>query len=117
MPSKGPWNRILTLSADEIRAIGLKTEVVKKQTEPTVLRLFGNTDYDPAYVTVVRTQFDSRVDQVLVDFGYIVKNGRPATRALQHRPCRGQEQLRGGDQPVGSRQKSARLQDRTGQDE
>ena len=72
-----PWNRILTLSDKEIRAIGLKTAVVKKQTEPTVLRLFGNTDYDPAYVTVVRTQFDSRVDKVLVDFGTIVKVDDP----------------------------------------
>ena len=76
-PSKGPWNRILSLSDKEIRAIGLKTAVVKKQTEPTVLRLFGNTDYDPAYVTVVRTQFDSRVDKVLVDYGTIVKVDDP----------------------------------------
>ena len=38
-------------------------------------KLFGTTDYDPAYVTVVRTQFDSRVDQVLVDFGSPVKKG------------------------------------------
>lgn len=76
-PSKGPWNRILSLSDKEVRAIGLKTAVVKKQTEPTVLRLFGNTDYDPAYVTVVRTQFDSRVDKVLVDYGTIVKVDDP----------------------------------------
>ncbi len=76
-PGKGSWNQILTLTTDEIRAIGLKTEVVKKQTEPTLLRLFGNTDYDPAYLTVVRTQFESRVDKVLVDFGSIVKVGDP----------------------------------------
>ncbi len=73
--SKGPWNRILVLSDNEIRSIGLKTATVKQQTEPTVLKLFGTTDYDPAYVTVVRTQFDSRVDQVLVDFGSPVKKG------------------------------------------
>ena len=48
---------------------------MKQQTEPTALKLFGTTDYDPAYVTVVRTQFDSRVDQVLVDFGSPVKKG------------------------------------------
>ena len=75
--TRGPWNRILTLSTGEIRAIGLKTETVKRQTEPTVLRLFGTTDYDPARVTVVRTQFDSRVDQVLVDFGSPVQKGDP----------------------------------------
>jgi membrane fusion protein, heavy metal efflux system len=72
-----PWNRILTLTSDEIRAIGLKTEIVKNQTEPTVLRLFGATDYDPATVTVVRTQFDSRVEEVLVDFGNTVKVDTP----------------------------------------
>src|SRR5262249_3417472 len=43
----------------------------------TVLRLFGTTDYDPAKVTVVRTQFDSRVDEVLVDLGSQVKVGTP----------------------------------------
>jgi cobalt-zinc-cadmium efflux system membrane fusion protein len=75
--SKGPRDRTVSLNAAEIRAIGLKTEIVKQQTEPTVLPLFGNTDYDPAYVTVVRTQFDSRVDQVLVDLGMPVKKGDP----------------------------------------
>ena len=72
-----PWNRILTLTPDEIRAIGLKTEIVKEQTEPTELRLFGTTDYDPATVTVVRTQFDSRVEEVLVDLGNTVKVDTP----------------------------------------
>ena len=50
---------------------------VKQQTEPTILKLFGTTDYDPATVTVVRTQFDSRVDKVLVDLGSTVKKGDP----------------------------------------
>ncbi len=72
-----PWDRLLTLDAAQTRAIGLKTVEVKPQTEPTVLKLFGTTDYDPATVTVVRTQFDSRVDQVLVDLGSIVKTGDP----------------------------------------
>ena len=77
MRRKRPWNRILTLTSDEIRAIGLKTEAVKVQTKPTVLRLFGATDYDPAKVTVVRTQFDSRVEDVLVDLGNTVKVDTP----------------------------------------
>ena len=42
-----------------------------------MLKLFGTTDYDPAKVTVVRTQFDSRVDSVLVDLGTPVKQGTP----------------------------------------
>jgi cobalt-zinc-cadmium efflux system membrane fusion protein len=75
--SQTPWDRMLSLSAEQITAIGLKTVVVKPQTEPTVLKLFGTTDYDPAKVTVVRTQFDSRVDQVLVDLGSTVKTGDP----------------------------------------
>ncbi len=75
--SKIPWDRILTLDASQIETIGLKTVPVKQQTEPTILRLFGATDYDPATVTVVRTQFDSRVDKVLVDLGSTVKKGDP----------------------------------------
>jgi membrane fusion protein, heavy metal efflux system len=74
---EAPWDRLLTLDAAQARAIGLKAVAVKPQTEPTVLKLFGLTDYDPATVTVVRTQFDSRVDQVLVDYGSIVKDGTP----------------------------------------
>ena len=35
------------------------------------------TDYDPATVTIVRTQFDSRVDKVLVDLGSTVKIDDP----------------------------------------
>ena len=50
---------------------------VKQQTEPTVLKLFGMTDYDPAKVTIVRTQFDSRVDKVLVHLGSPVKKDDP----------------------------------------
>src|SRR5580704_5476152 len=35
-----PWDRLLTIDAAQERAIGLKTVVVKPQTEPTVLKLF-----------------------------------------------------------------------------
>ena len=41
------------------------------------MKLFGTTDYDPAKVTVVRTQFDSRVDKVLVDLGTTGQEGDP----------------------------------------
>ena len=51
---------------------------VLKQTDPTILPLFGVTDYVPATVTIVRTQFDNcRVNKVLVDLGSIVKKGDP----------------------------------------
>ena len=72
-----PWDRTLTLEDYQIESIGLKTVAVKQQTEPTILKLFGLTDYDPAKVTVIRTQFDSRVDSVLVDLGSTVKKGTP----------------------------------------
>jgi membrane fusion protein, heavy metal efflux system len=72
-----PWDRMLTLDAAEATAIGLATVKVVKQTEPMPLRLSGTTDYDPAKLTVVRTQFDSRVDRVLVDLGSTVKVGQP----------------------------------------
>ena len=75
--SKVPWDRILTLDASQSETIGLKTVPVKQQTEPTILKLFGTTDYDPATVTVVRTQFDSRVDRVIVDLGSTVQKGDP----------------------------------------
>ncbi len=71
------WDRTLTLVPDQIKALGLRTVAVKEQTEPWPLRLTGMTDYDPATVTVVRTQFDSRVDKVLVDLGTTVKIGDP----------------------------------------
>ena len=50
---------------------------MRSQTEPTILSLFGTTDYDPSTVTTVRSQFDSRVDKVLVDLGSIVKKDDP----------------------------------------
>ena len=75
--SSVPWDRVLTLESSQIQAIGLKMVPVIQQTEPTILKLFGTSDYDPAKVTVVRTQFDSRVDKVLVDLGSTVKEGDP----------------------------------------
>jgi membrane fusion protein, heavy metal efflux system len=59
------------------KAIRLMTAAVKKQSEATLLTLAGTTDYDPATLTIVRTQFDSRCDEVLVDLGATVKKGDP----------------------------------------
>lgn len=78
-PSKpqGGWDKVLELTELQKQTIGLRTVVVKAQTEATVLKLAGMTAYDPATLTVVRTQFDSRVDKVLVDLGSVVKKGDP----------------------------------------
>jgi cobalt-zinc-cadmium efflux system membrane fusion protein len=68
---------ILTLTDEQVKAIDLKTVPVRAQAEPVILRLPGVTDYDPATLTIVRPQFDSRVDRVLVDLGSVVKKGDP----------------------------------------
>ncbi len=72
-----PWDRTVQITEEQIKAIGLETKPVVSQTEPTILSLFGTTDYDPAAVTTVRLQFDSRVDNVLVELGSVVKEGDP----------------------------------------
>ena len=74
---KQTWDRTVALTDDEIKAIGLETTAVLSQTEPTILSLFGTTDYDPATVTTVRVMFDSRVDKVLVDLGSVIKEKQP----------------------------------------
>ena len=77
-PEKTQWDHTLKLTDEQVRAIGLEKVQVLKQTEPTILTLFGTTNYVPARVTIVRTQFDNcRVDKVLVDLGSVVKKGEP----------------------------------------
>ncbi len=72
------WDRTLTLSEEQIKKTGLAVAPVLAQTEPTILPLFGATDYVPANVTIVRTQFDNcRVNKVLVELGASVKKGDP----------------------------------------
>jgi cobalt-zinc-cadmium efflux system membrane fusion protein len=73
--TKGPWDHMLDLTPDQVKALGLETVRVEKQAEDTRLPLYGTTDYDPATLTRVRVQFDSRVDEVLVDLGSTVKKG------------------------------------------
>ena len=75
--SKVPWDHMIVLKADQSKGIGLRIAAVEQQSLPTLLRLSGITDYDPATLTVVRSQFDSRVDKVLVDLGDVVKVGDP----------------------------------------
>jgi membrane fusion protein, heavy metal efflux system len=72
------WDHTLKLTDEQVTAIGVDKVQVVKQTEPTILYLFGTTNYVPARVTIVRTQFDNcRVDKVLVDLGSTVKKGDP----------------------------------------
>jgi cobalt-zinc-cadmium efflux system membrane fusion protein len=72
---KGPWDHTLDVADEQVQALGLKTDRVQKQTEPTRLPLYGQTDYDPNTLTRVRVQFDSRVEEVVVDLGSKVKKG------------------------------------------
>ncbi len=75
---KTSWDRTLSLTALEIKSIGLEKVAVLDQTEDTILPLFGTTDYVPSTVTIVRTQFDHcRVDHVLVELGATVKKDDP----------------------------------------
>jgi cobalt-zinc-cadmium efflux system membrane fusion protein len=74
---KAPWDHTIELDAGQIKGIGLEMVKVEKQTLPTILRLGGTTDYDPATLTIVRSQFDCRVDKVLVDLGSTVTKGDP----------------------------------------
>jgi membrane fusion protein, heavy metal efflux system len=66
------------LFAMQTKETGVKKAHASGQAEPAILTLFGVTDYDPATVTTVLTQFDNcRVDKVLVDLGQTVKKGEP----------------------------------------
>ncbi|HWE37645.1 MAG TPA: efflux RND transporter periplasmic adaptor subunit [Isosphaeraceae bacterium] len=75
--ARGGWDGLLPLPDVQAKAIGLRHEVVEPQTKPTDLRLFGTTDYDPNTLSLVRLQFDSRVDKVHVQLGDAVKKGDP----------------------------------------
>jgi cobalt-zinc-cadmium efflux system membrane fusion protein len=78
-PSSAPAVRdgYLVVPEFQQKAIRLMTTAVKKQSDATLLTVPGTTDYDPATLTVVRTQFDARCDEVLVDIGDTVKKGQP----------------------------------------
>jgi len=77
LADRTPWDHLISLTPEQLEGIGVRTVAVKEQTFPTLLRLNGTTDYDPAKLTVVRAQFDSRVDNVLVDLGSVVQPGTP----------------------------------------
>ena len=105
------------LTDSEIKAIGLETVPVLEQTEPTVLPLFGTTDYVPATVTIVRTQFDSRVEKVLVDLGATVKKGDPLLELFSTDLAAAKSDYEVACSQCGTRQEGLRLQDPAGQGE
>lgn len=74
---KPPWDHKIVLSPEQVNGIGVRAVAVQQQTLPTLLRLSGVTDYDPAKLTIVRPQFFSRVEEVLVDLGDVVKKDTP----------------------------------------
>ncbi|GAC1342722.1 MAG: hypothetical protein NVSMB14_07230 [Isosphaeraceae bacterium] len=76
-PSSPTWTGRISITPAQRRAIGLTVAKVEPQTEPTELRLFGTTDYDPDTVNKVRVQFDSRVERVHAKLGERIKAGDP----------------------------------------
>lgn len=75
--SSPAWNGLIAITPARRRAIGLTVAKVEPQTEPTELRLFGTTDYDPDTLNKVRVQFDSRVERVHAKLGERIKPGDP----------------------------------------
>jgi RNA polymerase sigma factor (sigma-70 family) len=56
---------------------GAPAQASDKSGALQVLQVSAVTDFDPNTLTIVRSQFDSRVDKVLVDLGSAVKKGDP----------------------------------------
>ncbi len=75
--SDKPWDGLITIEEVQRKTLGLVTAAVKAQDEPSHLRLGGSTDNDPFTLTIVRTQFNSRVEKVQVRLGDAVKKGQP----------------------------------------
>ena len=73
-----PGTACSRLTPDQVEGIGLKTVVVKAQTEPIMLRLTGMTDYDPATLTTVRlpVRLPGR-SRCWCELGSVVKKGDP----------------------------------------
>jgi multidrug efflux pump subunit AcrA (membrane-fusion protein) len=56
---------------------GIPVQILDKPGSQSILVASATTDFDPATVTIVRSQFDCRVDKVLVDLGSAVKKADP----------------------------------------
>jgi hypothetical protein len=61
---------------------GAPVQTNDKPGSSQVLEVSATTQFDPATVTIVRSQFDGRVDKVFVDLGSAVKKGDPLLELL-----------------------------------
>ena len=106
-----PWDRILTLTRRRDRGDRPQDRSRQGADRADGLRLFGTTDYDPAKVTVVRTQFDSRVDRGPGGSRHDRQDGYPLLELFSTDLAEAKSNYEAGHQPVGTRQEGARLQD------
>ncbi len=72
-----PWDGTVTLSPEQLKAIGVTEVEVKSQTEPTYLDVNGSTAYNPNTLSPVRSRFQCLVSKVYVQVGDVVHKGAP----------------------------------------
>ncbi len=72
-----PWDGLVTLTADEGKALGVSIGKVQAQDGPIKLELRGRTAYDPDTLTKIRPRFDTLVEKVFAFRGQKVKKGDP----------------------------------------
>jgi len=77
IPEHKAWDGLVSVDADQAKAIGLQIVAVQPQTEPIKLDLPGRTDYDPTTLTKVRPRFDTLVEKARADLGQKVRKGTP----------------------------------------
>ncbi len=73
----GRWDHTLSLDEAQVTSLGLATATVKAQSDPSKLRLVGQTDNDPYTLTTIRPQYNCRVEKVHVREGDPVKKSEP----------------------------------------
>lgn len=72
-----PFDGSIELTSEEMKALGLETELAIPQTEPLHLTINGKTDYDPNTLNKIRPKFRSLIDKVYVKYGQTVNEGDP----------------------------------------
>ncbi len=72
-----PFRGVLSLTAEQFKALDVSLDPVLAQTEPLHLVVNGRTDYDPNTQNKIRPKFKSRIDKVYVEYGETVKQGDP----------------------------------------
>ena len=76
-PPAPAWDGLLRFDEDQRRTLGVATVAVASQAGPSLLKLIGQTDYDPDTLTTIRPQFNCRVEKVHIRQGSVVKRGTP----------------------------------------